>query len=314
MSDRSSGPGDPETDFFVSYAGVAADRRWAEWIAWNLEEAGYTTFLQVWESTVGSHLVHEVDKILRSTRRVIVALSDSYGESPSTAAEWQEVWRTDPTGEMRKLLVFRIEDCQQQGLLGQIVSEDLFGVDEHTARSRLLGAVKRGRRKPSSPPEFPFEEPPPEPPTFPGRLVPGELDAAMAAGGPMVADNPFAIAFVFWSAILNDNIKDLRAWVTPESRRSWKLSKLKHLKKNHGLATGVFKPCYDVAHVRLVEGISEDGPPLMVEGGPVPSNSRIISLVYRPELGGWRVHGVGYPLYSEDLPRTWKNNDVSWLA
>jgi hypothetical protein len=27
-----------ERDFFISYTG--ADRRWAEWIAWQLEEAG----------------------------------------------------------------------------------------------------------------------------------------------------------------------------------------------------------------------------------------------------------------------------------
>ena len=30
-------------DFFVSYA--RSDSPWAEWIAWTLEEAGFTTFL-----------------------------------------------------------------------------------------------------------------------------------------------------------------------------------------------------------------------------------------------------------------------------
>ncbi len=29
------------TDFFISY--TQADRAWAEWIAWTLEEKGYTT-------------------------------------------------------------------------------------------------------------------------------------------------------------------------------------------------------------------------------------------------------------------------------
>jgi hypothetical protein len=32
------------TDFFISYTGV--DRAWAEWIAWQLEAAGYTVVLQ----------------------------------------------------------------------------------------------------------------------------------------------------------------------------------------------------------------------------------------------------------------------------
>jgi TIR domain len=34
-------------DFFVSY--TAADQEWAEWIAWQLEEAGYRTVLQAWD-------------------------------------------------------------------------------------------------------------------------------------------------------------------------------------------------------------------------------------------------------------------------
>jgi TIR domain len=35
---------DQQRDFFVSY--TQADRAWAEWLAWELEAAGYTTVLQ----------------------------------------------------------------------------------------------------------------------------------------------------------------------------------------------------------------------------------------------------------------------------
>jgi hypothetical protein len=34
-------------DFFISYP--SADQRYAEWIAWELEAAGYTTFVQAWD-------------------------------------------------------------------------------------------------------------------------------------------------------------------------------------------------------------------------------------------------------------------------
>lgn len=44
-------------DFFVSYN--KADRRWAEWVAWQLEEAGYTTMLQAWDLRPGSSFVLE---------------------------------------------------------------------------------------------------------------------------------------------------------------------------------------------------------------------------------------------------------------
>ncbi|MBV5337401.1 MAG: toll/interleukin-1 receptor domain-containing protein, partial [Deltaproteobacteria bacterium] len=37
----------PKTkDFFISYTG--ADKNWAEWIAWQLEEAGYQVVIQAW--------------------------------------------------------------------------------------------------------------------------------------------------------------------------------------------------------------------------------------------------------------------------
>lgn len=116
-------------------------------------------------------------------------------------AEWQEAWRADPTGVEGKLLVFRVERCARPGLLGQLVSEDLFGVDEESSRSRLLAAVKRGRRKPPLPPGFPLQEAPVNATPFPGRLVSAEIDAAMAAGGPLTPDNPFAVAMAFWHAI-----------------------------------------------------------------------------------------------------------------
>lgn len=34
-------------NFFISYN--KADRQWAEWIAWHLEQTGYTTILRAWD-------------------------------------------------------------------------------------------------------------------------------------------------------------------------------------------------------------------------------------------------------------------------
>ena len=34
-------------DFFISHN--KADKAWAEWIAWELEAAGYSTILQAWD-------------------------------------------------------------------------------------------------------------------------------------------------------------------------------------------------------------------------------------------------------------------------
>ena len=43
------------SDFFVSYN--KADETYAEWIAWNLEDAGYTTVIQVWDFKAGHNFV-----------------------------------------------------------------------------------------------------------------------------------------------------------------------------------------------------------------------------------------------------------------
>jgi TIR domain len=39
-------------DFFISY--TSADLPWAEWIAWELEAAGYTTLIQAWDFRPGT--------------------------------------------------------------------------------------------------------------------------------------------------------------------------------------------------------------------------------------------------------------------
>ena len=94
-------------DFFISY--TAPDEQWAEWIAWELEQAGHTTVLQVWDFGAGSHFVTEMHSATQVAKRTIAVLSRQYLTSSYADAEWQEAWRADPTGALRKLLVFRVD-------------------------------------------------------------------------------------------------------------------------------------------------------------------------------------------------------------
>src|SRR3989442_2898381 len=56
----------PETtsrkDFFISYTSV--DASWAEWIAAELEHAGYTTIIQAWDFRPGSNFLSEMDNAI----------------------------------------------------------------------------------------------------------------------------------------------------------------------------------------------------------------------------------------------------------
>lgn len=291
-------------DFFISY--TSQNQSWAEWVAWELEEAGYTTVLQAWDFTPGGGFVSAMHEATQNTERTIALLSAAYAESAMASAEWQEAWRRDRSGDSGALLVFRVEDCDRPGLLAQIVSIDLFGVDKTIARSRLLRAVKRGRAKPDLPPGFPGVDAPIAEPTFPGRLVPSDFSSAMAAGGPPSFDNPYAVAFAWWSAVIDLDESALERVVTPESIGMWDVQQLADRTELNGLTTGVHKPVFDVAYVKLMDNAPQGDGPHRVVGGWLPMDAMVISLVFRPELGGWRVHAVGLPQDPDSLPRTWR--------
>jgi TIR domain-containing protein len=64
------------SDFFVSHAG--ADRAWAEWVAWQLTEAGYEVQLDVWDWAAGQNFVTAMSDALDHCDRVVALFSAAY--------------------------------------------------------------------------------------------------------------------------------------------------------------------------------------------------------------------------------------------
>ncbi len=159
-------------DFFISYN--SADRRWAEWLAWVLEEAGCTTVLQAWDFRPGCNFILEMQKAASGAERTIAVLSPDYLKALYTQPEWAAAFAQDPTGEKGTLLPVRVRECDLKGLLAPIVHIDLAGRDEKSAKETLLEGVKRERAKPTVKPGFPEEVPRAvaERPRFPGALPP----------------------------------------------------------------------------------------------------------------------------------------------
>jgi len=160
-------------DFFISY--TQADRWWAEWIAWVLEEhAHYKVLVQAWDFVPGSNWIADMHAGTRDAARTIAVLSDAYLDSQFGGAEWQTAWAADPEGIDRKLLTVRVADCARPGLLAGVVGVDVFGLDEPAALARLLGMVSvavAGRAKPTTQPPFPGTgRAVPDEPYFPGGL------------------------------------------------------------------------------------------------------------------------------------------------
>ena len=176
-------------DFFVSY--TQSDRRWAEWVAWQLEEAGYRVLVQAWDFVAGTNWQAGMQRGIDGSDRTIALLSPAYLRSVYGQREWQAAQAADPYGFTRKLIPVRVADCDRPGPLASIVSFDLFDLDADAAGRYLIDQVRSllaGRAKPVRSPDFPGQST--------GGLArkpdfPGQLASAPAGPGPAWA-RPYA--------------------------------------------------------------------------------------------------------------------------
>ncbi|MFO1434787.1 MAG: toll/interleukin-1 receptor domain-containing protein [Candidatus Competibacteraceae bacterium] len=153
-------------DFFISYNGK--DKDWAEWIAWQLKEAGHSLVIQDWDFRPGGNFIVEMQKAAQADRTLIV-LSPNYLEAEYTQPEWAAAFAQDPTGAKRTLLPVRVAECKPSGLLAPIIYIDLVGLEEAAAREKLLAGIPPGSVWPLISPLFPSGQGQPErpPPRFP---------------------------------------------------------------------------------------------------------------------------------------------------
>ena len=177
-------------DFFISYN--QADRAWAEWIAWTLEEAGYSVIIQAWDFRPGGNFVLDMQRAIEDTNTTIAVLSADYLTAEYTHPEWAVAFRQDPQGQHCTLIPIRVSDCQPTGLLGIITYADLVDCPGPEAHRMLLDAVK-ARVKPEHKPPVPVRHADrivPERVTFPGMLwtVPYERNVFFTGRDQVLAD------------------------------------------------------------------------------------------------------------------------------
>jgi hypothetical protein len=198
MAERRGG-----VDLFVSY--TAADRAWAEWIAWQLEAAGYQVLLQAWDFRPGDNFIQRMDQALAEADRVLAVLSPRYFASAYATDEWTAAL-VRRAGEADRLLPVRIEASDLPPLIANRIYIDLVGLDAEAAGAALLAGLGRERRKPDRPPAFPAAQAagapgfpglapaisnlPPRNPAFTGRepllaRLNRQLTVGGSSGGPV---------------------------------------------------------------------------------------------------------------------------------
>jgi tetratricopeptide (TPR) repeat protein len=161
---------DGGVDLFVSYAGP--DRPWAEWAATQLEAAGHTVELDVWDWRAGDNFVLKMTDALDRADRVLALFSpDYFDRARFSADEWTAV-----VAQRRRLIPVRVAEVSPPTILGQLVYKDVFGVDEPRARAVLLAAVG-GTSARGGPAPFPGGPAVPESRPDGGPRVPGTKPA-----------------------------------------------------------------------------------------------------------------------------------------
>ena len=139
-------------DFFISYN--SADRGWAEWIAWILEEQGYSVIIQAWDFRPGGNFVLDMQRAAVESLRTVMVLSEAYLQASYTQPEWAAAFKQDPQSTDRKLIPIRVGVCKPTGMLGPLVYVDLVGKGEVEAEQLVLDALLE-RAKPATRPSFP---------------------------------------------------------------------------------------------------------------------------------------------------------------
>src|ERR1039458_4157674 len=156
-------------DFFISY--THADRAWAEWIGYVLEEEGFAVIIQAWDFRPGSNFVLEMQSAATAANRTLMVLSPDYVKSQFASPEWAAALAQDPQGLKRKLVPIIVRPCEAHGLLMPIVQISLVDADEATARGLLVNGLNEKRAKPAQRPAFPGTTAARPPKAFPGAKL-----------------------------------------------------------------------------------------------------------------------------------------------
>jgi tetratricopeptide (TPR) repeat protein len=151
MSDTGSSDSTSDRVWFISHAG--ADRAWAEWVGWQLLDAGHQVELDYWDWGAGDNFVVKVNAALERGQ-LLALFSPAYFEPERfTTPEW-----TAMVAMREKITPVRLSEVEPPAILRPLLSKDLFGLGPVEARRVLLEAVN-GPSRPTVEPPFPGPAP-----------------------------------------------------------------------------------------------------------------------------------------------------------
>lgn len=130
----------PKKDFFISYSGK--DKNVVAWINQTLEEAGFTTVLQMRDFATGTDFVANINDALKNSERVIAVISSNYLNSNYTAAEFNAAlalsWR-EGKNILVPILIENVDFIAHYNIAAPIAYLDISAIlDDPVAASSLI--------------------------------------------------------------------------------------------------------------------------------------------------------------------------------
>jgi hypothetical protein len=117
-----------QTDLFISHAG--RDTGWAEWLAWQLQQAGYTVELDVWDWAPGEDFVARMSAALERADRLLAVCTEAYFASVFGGA-------AQSAATQGRIVPVLVEPVTLPRLYATLIQLDLTGPDEAMAAARL---------------------------------------------------------------------------------------------------------------------------------------------------------------------------------
>jgi len=163
--------------FFISYD--KSNRDWARWIAWHLQQAGFSVVPFEKTAQPGTNVAAEMQVALKQAENVIAVISLEYLQVRSNQGDWKMISMRDDANEQSKVLLACVQDCGQpfEQLLHTSDYINLIGLNKQAANATLLDGVQEQTKL-----VFPGGQTPislvttPEPPLPPNPPPPQQIE------------------------------------------------------------------------------------------------------------------------------------------
>jgi TIR domain len=144
-----------EYDFFLSRRGSVGHL--AQEVADVLLEEGYRVIVQDYDFQLSDSVIEKMHEGVKTSRDLIILLTRDYEQSTYTRKEFTsfEAQRLKQPSE-RHTIILRCEDVSPEGLLADVIYQDLVGIEDANERRRRIIAAAERQSQAAAPPPRPF--------------------------------------------------------------------------------------------------------------------------------------------------------------